>query len=250
MKKSKIVWSLVLSFILIVIFFTTKNNSLEFEKKNLDEVSNKSQVQNPKLRKIASSDKKNVQVRDEKIEILSETSSDFMNISPKDPINELLTHYGINPKNQLAVNYDTWFISTRYSQVHVSEFYSDMGTVVENHNNFKIVELNAGINADNYPPLVVSYSTNRPIPITGDLLVKFQNVDDLDTLVSYLEDDSSFQDLIQNVVITPELKDIRWLLVKTRKKSEVMKLYSILSQKVGEYNIEAVQPDNRPQLKY
>ena len=246
-KNKKIFYS-VLVLALVLVIFDRKKNTEEKNQNTEQEklVMNKNIVSNK--RSIAS-DKQFVP-KDQEILALQNAGREVSSISSQDPITEVLNRYGINPQNKLTVNYDTWFVSTKYSQVHTSQFYQGMGNIIDSHNNFKILELAPGVNADNYPPLVVSYSTNRPVPITGDVLVKFQTEEDLGSLVNYLQDDSSLEDLVQNVIVTKELKDIRWILVKSKKKSQVMILYSFLSQKVGEYNIEAVQPDNRPELKY
>lgn len=239
---------LFLSFTGLFLFVYYRPDRLQSEDKGTEASDMKDDIYTK--RKPAAEQTPLIQEKIDTVDVPLQQESNEMTLSQNDPIQKILDRYGINSKNQLKVNYDTWFKSTKYVQVHASEYFEGMGRVIESHNNFKVVALVEGkANPDNYPPLVISHATNLPVPITGDLLVKFQNSEELDQLVNFLEEDSELQNWVQNVIITNELKDIRWILVKMKKKSEIMDLYSALLKLVGQHNIEAVQPDNRPQLK-
>lgn len=179
-------------------------------------------------------------------QVAQATQSD---ISPNDPVDLVLKKYGINPLNKVVVEYDDWFISKKYVQIHSSEFTPGQATVFEKHNNFYVVEHNSSITSDDHPPLVISHSTNQPVPITGHIIVKFLNPAQMNETIDYLQNDRDLDDLISEVVVEKNLVDIRRLLVKTKKRGHVFVLYEKLSQQIGHYNIESLIPDNNYQFK-
>lgn len=140
----------------------------------MTKIKSKKDPSHDQKRQMASDNKaiKQTQKVDVEIQDRDQNPVDFLSLSHNDPIQSVLRKYGINPKNQLKVNYDTWFQSKQYVQMHSSEYFPDAGRVIESHDNYKVVQLAPGINSKNYPPLVISYATNRPVPITGDLFSK------------------------------------------------------------------------------
>ena len=170
-------------------------------------------------------------------------------ISSFDPIMKILAKYKISPQSKLKVNHDEWFISDSYVQIHISQYVQGTGVILERHNNFYVIESSSLENAQDYPPLVISHATNRPIPITGDLLVKVENHDRIPESIDFLENDKVMSDFIKKVVVDQNLVEMRWLVVKLKRPSDVMKAYALVMEYVGQHNIETVNPDNLPEFK-
>lgn len=208
-------------------------------------------------RQVASTDSNNSNVaiattipQDENSNDQKNTEPSQQEISANDPINAVLKKYEINYKNSISVNYDRWFISDKYIQIHTSEFQQGQAKVKEKYNNFYVVEHNATLTSDEHPPLVISYSTNQPIPITGNVLVKFSQSSQMQETIDFLRTDRELDELVGQVAVTPVLAEIRTLMVKPKKRGQFVILYEKLLQHIGQYNIEAVTPDANYQFTY
>jgi hypothetical protein len=170
-------------------------------------------------------------------------------VEQNDPIREVLKDYDVDESNSIAVNYDRWFVSEKYIQIHTSEF--DKGSAKEKskHNNFYIVEHNQHLPKSEYPPLVISHATNQPIPLTGNIFVKFLESAQMHETIDFLKHDSELDEIISEVSVNPVLVEVNRLLIKPKKRGQVLILYQRLLQHVGSHNIEAVEPDTHYQFR-
>lgn len=172
------------------------------------------------------------------------------NLSPQDPIYSQLKKYEIDPRQKIMVDYDSWFISNNFVQIHFSEYNESLGLIKTEHNNFNVIELNNKDSFNDYPPLVISYSTNQPVPLTGNIVVKFTQDTQMQETIDFLHNDPEVGALVNEVVVNQTLTDIRRLMVKPKKRGQCIQLYQKLQQTIGKFNIEAVNFDTHFQNKY
>lgn len=171
-------------------------------------------------------------------------------IDKNDPILKVLEKFEMAGENQhltYEVDYDHWFVSKNYVIVPNGFSIEGLGERIENTGfdlNFQIVKLfedQISKNLD-FPPLVISHSTNTPVSISGDLMIKYNNLDDVKDFLSslsYFESISSDQDMAQ----------VKRVLLKLKNKSEVMRIYRELNNSKGSNGIDAVEFDIRHQFK-
>lgn len=155
------------------------------------------------------------------------------------PIINLLERFEIDPKNDfLNVGYDTWFISSKYSIVPISRFNENMGTVVEKTSQHVVAELFSGNLQEKFPPLVISYSTGNIIPLTGDILIKYE--ENVLTVKKFL---SQYKGTL--VIDNKELRSINLLQLAVKRKNEIFQLYELILSSVGKNNIVSVELEQR-----
>lgn len=173
-------------------------------------------------------------------------------ISPNDPISIILDKYSIRPNHKIKVQYDEWFYSNNYIQVPSQQYKKELGKVIESHNGMMIVEASSKNISDDFPPLAISYATNKPIPLTGNIFIKLKDFSELNTTMNFLLDDNGeVKALIAKIISDDkDLREINRIVVHPKKRGQVLILLDILSKYIDQYNIESVDPDNLPQFKY
>lgn len=154
---------------------------------------------------------------------------------PDAPIMKLLEQFDLDAqKDAVIMGYDTWFVSDKYSAVPLKSFKPDMGRLVHQTDLFAVVELSNRSLQDLYPPLVISYSTGSIVPITGDLVIKY----DQNSLPvkNYLK---KFQETL--VIDNKEVQSLHLLQFSLKRKSEVFKIYGEINGAIGNHNIVSVE---------
>lgn len=178
---------------------------------------------------------------------------DTTSIEPheNDPIHQVFKKFKMTVHHpSILVNEERWFVSDRLVQIPLSDSPESKGEVLQIQNNFAVVELFDSAMKQDYPPLVISHSTHQPIPITGDLLVKYsEGASALNDLVDFLQNDAGLQRYIGALQVNADLSDVRRILIQTKYRNKVIELYKELSKVKGENQIEAVEFDIRHQFK-
>jgi hypothetical protein len=159
--------------------------------------------------------------------------------SSDEPTINLLEKFELDPKKDVRqVGFDRWFVSDKYSLVPRTRFRESMGRVIENTPQFVIAEIYNGQLQERFPPLVISHSTGNIVPLTGELIIRYQG-DPLDTK-KYL---STLKGSL--VVDHSNLRSIRILQLSIKRKNEIFKFYDQIQKNIGRYNIEYVELEQR-----
>jgi len=228
-NKKLLVFFLVLTFI---IYFYNKNSATDFTSYKNENVGSKNinnrevasvkngmemskkEISNPTRNEEATSR----EVASSQSDSTDESSIDSLN--QNDPILEKLKKYGMNPKNQTSMEGDKLFFSNKIVLIPLSEFTEDMGKKIGEAHNFVITEAANDQVLKNATPLTFSYATGSPVPLSGDLLVKYDDFKDL----PYISETLSALGL--KIIETASLHSVKRVIARPPHKNEVLQYYS------------------------
>lgn len=185
---------------------------------------------------------------------LDSNQSDFAFVHKNDPINNILKKFGMNDPSSrytYAVGEDKWFVSKNLVVLLPSQNAEDFGEIINDpseNSGLQVVKLfNPDKFQKNFPPLVISHSTNQPVPITGELMIKYESGTDIQSLISFVYGFGNVKTVSRG--LDNSLDEVQRVLIGPQNKNQVMKLYQELSSHKGNSGIISVEFDIRPQLK-